>query len=399
MEKRLPLTGIRILDLSRQLPGPLATQALADFGAEVIKVEDTNAGDNFRFTEPKIGGIASRHLQLNRNKRGLAIDLKTAKGKEIFLELASQSHVVFEQFRPGVVKRLGIDYESIKAVNSSIVYCSLSGFGQEAPYRDLVAHDPNYLSLAGVLSLIGRSGGEPSLSGPQLADITAAHMVTIAILMALRNSETNGEGEYIDISLFDSAFSLAITGLSTYLGGGQPPSRGEERHNGKYPWSDIYATKDGKWITIAAIEDHFYRNLCISLGRNDWLELQYADNETQEKIRTDLTKIFLTKTRDEWFSLLKDKDVCIAPVLNIEEATNSEQVIQRGNVVEHFHSVAGKTRLLRSPIRMKSVDPAIRFGAPQLGEHSIEILGEIGFDPKQIDSYLKEGIIFSPKNK
>ena len=135
------------------------------------------------------------------------------------------------------------------------------------------------------------------------------------------------------------------------------------------------------------------------MGRNDWLELQYADNETQEKIRTDLTKIFLTKTRDEWFSLLKDKDVCIAPVLNIEEAANSEQVIRRGNVVEHFHSIAGKTRLLRSPIRMKSVDPAIRFGAPQLGEHSIEILGEIGFDLKQIDSYLKEGIIFSPQNK
>jgi len=399
MEKRLPLSGVRILDLSRQLPGPWATQVLADFGAEVIKVEDTKLGDNFRSTEPKINGIAARHLQLNRNKRGLAIDLKTPKGKEIFLRLASQSHVVFEQFRPGVVKRLGIDYESIKAVNPSIVYCSLSGFGQEAPYRDLVAHDPNYLSLSGVLSLIGRNGAEPSLSGPQLADVTAANMVTIAILMALRKSESTGQGEYIDISLFDSAFSLAITGLSTYLGGGKPPTRGGERHNGKYPWADIYGTQDGKWVTIAAIEDHFYKNLCRSLGREDWLELQYANDDIQEQIREELRLIFLTKTRDEWFTLLKDKEVCIAPVLDIEEAANSEQVTLRGNIVEHLHSTAGKTCLLRSPIRMKSVDPAIRFGAPLLGEHSIEILEEIGLDPKEIASYLNDGVIFSPQNK
>jgi alpha-methylacyl-CoA racemase len=394
--ERLPMHGVRILDLSRQLPGPLATQVLADFGAEVIKVEDTRSGDNFRYTEPKINGMSARHLQLNRNKRGLAIDLKSEAGRKIFLELAAQSHVVFEQFRPGVVKRLGIDYEAVKAVNPAVVYCSLSGFGQEGPYRDIAAHDPNYLSLAGVLSLIGRRGGEPSLSGPQLADITAAHMVTIGILMALRNAEATGKGEYIDVSLFDSAFSLAVTGLSNYLGGGQAPTRGGERHNGKYPWADIYRTADGEWITITAIEEQFYANLCRALGREDWLPHQYADEARQQEIREGMAGIFAGRTRDEWFALLKDKDVCIGPVLSIEEAVNSEQVRQRGNIISHRHPVAGETRLLRNPIRMRSVDPAIRAGAPLLGEHSGEILAELGYQDADIKRLVEQGVIAVP---
>jgi alpha-methylacyl-CoA racemase len=392
----LPLAGIRILDLTRQLPGPLATQTLADYGADVIKIEDTRGGDDFRSTQPSINGVAARHLQLNRNKRGLALDLKQPEGRKIFLELAAQSQVVFEQFRPGVVKRLGIDYEAVREVNPRIVYCSLSGFGQDGPHRNMVAHDPNYLALSGVLGLVGRSGGEPVLSGPQLADITAAHLSTIGILMALRNAEVHGTGEYLDMSLFDAAFSLPVTALSTYLGGEAAPSRGQERHNGKYPWADIYRTSDGKFITIAAIEGPFYRNLCLALDRSEWLGDQYAAQERQQHIRAEMTRIFGEHTRDEWFARLKDKEVCISPVLSVEEAVESEQVKVRNSIIAHEHPVAGPTRLQASPIRMRSVPVTVRMGAPAQGEHSVAILEELGYSKEDIGRLRGAGVMLAP---
>lgn len=393
----LPLKGVRILDLSRQLPGPVATRLLADFGADVIKIEDVQNGDDFRNTEPKINGIAARHLELNRNKRGLSLNLKSEQGKQIFMQLARQADVVLEQFRPGVVKRLGIDYEAVKAVNPKIVYCSLSGFGQEGPYRNLVAHDPNYLSLSGVLGLVGSRGGPPVMAGPQLADMAAANYVTIGILLALRNKEINGVGEYVDISLFDSAFSLPLTALTAYLASGQAPSRGSERHNGRYPWADIYATKDGQYVSVTAIESHFYKNLCVALGREDWVDLQYADDATQEQIRREMREIFARRDRDEWFALLKDKDVCLAPVLSIEEAATSEQVVSRGNIVEHEHPVAGRVRLLTTPIRMGSGRPPVRCGAPELGEHGAELLAELGYSDGQIHEFCMQGVLRVPE--
>lgn len=394
---KLPLEGITVLDLSRQLPGPVATQILADFGADVIKVEDTGRGDDFRHVAPMINGVATRHMVINRNKRGLALNLKREEGRALFLQLAAKADVVFEQFRPGVVKRLGIDYDAVRAVNPKIVYLSLSGFGQEGPYRDVVAHDPNYLSIGGILSLLGRRGEAPAMSGPQISDLAAAHMAAIGILVALRRAEQSGEGEYIDVALADSAFAMAVTALSSYVGSGTAPSRGEERHNGRYPWSDIYRCADGGYLTISAIESHFYRNLCHAVGHPEWETLQYADDAKQEQIRTELQRIFLTRCRDEWFEALKDKELCISPVLSVAEAAQSEQTKARASLQPHIHPQAGEVPLLMTPIRMRHAPATIRRPAPQLGEHTAEILAGVGIGGAKLAELVSAGVVAVPK--
>ena len=392
-----PLEGIRVLDLSRLLPGPFATQILADFGAEVIKIEDTRSGDGFRTAEPRINGMSTRHVTLNRNKRCLALNLKTPAGREIFLSLARDAQVLLEQFRPGIMARLGLDYDTVRAVNPRIVYCSLSGFGQSAPYRDLAAHDPNYLSLAGVLSLIGRRGGPPVLSGLQIADITAALLSALGILIAVRRAEREGVGDYLDMSLFDSVIGTAITAAATYFGTGKAPRRGEERHTGKYPMADIYETADGEYITIAAIEEHFWKNLCLALGHEEWIKHHYAEGEKAEEIRAEMRAIFRTRTRDEWFALLKDKDVCIGPVLGLEEALISEQTAARGMVIPHDHPVVGRTSLLATPIKFQDGAARIRLPAGRLGEDTDAILAELGYDAMARARLRAEGVIAGPE--
>jgi alpha-methylacyl-CoA racemase len=390
----LPLEGIRVLDLSRLLPGPLATQILSDFGAEVIKVEDTRTGDGFRDSLPKQNGMAARFIALNRNKKSLALDLKSPEGKEIFLGLAKDAQVVLEQFRPGVMARLGLDFEAVGAVNPAIVYCSLSGFGQsDGPLRNLTAHDPNYLALSGVLSLLGRRDGPPVMSGLQIADIAAALNAVIAILIALRGTERSGRGEHVDLALYDSVLTTAITASSLYFTTGTAPSRGEDRHSGRYPMSDVYETRDGGHVTISAIEVHFWRNLCTALGREEWIPHQFDEGDKAMEIRAGLRAIFKTRTRDEWFEHLADKDVCIAPVLGIGEALESLQTRSRGLVLEHDHPDAGPTRMLASAFRLAGMNGAVRSGAPRLGQHSAEILKNLGYPAERVAELARQGVI------
>src|SRR5271156_5012071 len=361
------------------LPGPFCTQILADFGADVIKIEDVAHGDPFRATEPKMGGVAVRHLTLNRNKRSLSLDLKSLQGKEIFLHLLDSSQVVVEQFRPGVMDRLGLGVETLQARNSGLVYCSLSGFGQTGPWRDLVAHDPNYLALAGVLDLIGARSGPPAMSGLTIADITGALMAAIGILLGVRNSEKSGVGEYIDLSMFDGAVAAAVTAASTYLGSGRAPARGSERHTGGVPASGLYETADARHVVICAIEPHFWANLCRALDREDWLPHAFASGDRAADIQRELAMIFRTRTRDAWFEELGAAGTCLAPVLSIDETLESEHAKARGLVVAHDHPDAGPTRILANPIRLRDHPAEVRFGAPALGEHSEEIMRDLGY--------------------
>jgi crotonobetainyl-CoA:carnitine CoA-transferase CaiB-like acyl-CoA transferase len=366
------------------LPGPFCTQILADFGADVIKIEDVAHGYPFRATEPKMGGVAVRHLTLNRNKRSLSLDLKSLQGKEIFLQLLDSSQVVVEQFRPGVMDRLGLGAETLRARNSRLVYCSLSGFGQNGPWRNLVAHDPNFLALAGVLDLIGAKSGPPAMSGLTIADITGALMAAIGILLGVRNSEKNGVGEYIDLSMFDGAVAAAVTAASTYLGSGRGPARGSERHTGGVPASGLYETADARHVVICAIEQHFWANLCGALGREDWLPHAFASGDKAADIQRELAAIFRTRTRDAWFEELGAAGTCLAPVLSIGETLQSEHAKARGLVVAHDHPDAGATRILANPIRLRDNPAKVRFGAPALGEHSDEIMRDLGYSRDDI---------------
>ncbi len=394
----LPLSGIRILDLSRLLPGPFGTQILADFGADVIKIEDTRTGDGFRSAAPVVNGMSIRHVNINRNKRCLSVNLKAPEGCDIFLRLAAQADVVVEQFRPGVMARLGLDYDVVRAVNPRIVYCSLSGFGQTGPLRDMPAHDPNYLSLAGVQSLIGVRNGPPTLSSFQIADTNAGLLVALGVMIALRRAECEGVGDYLDLSLFDGVIGTAVTAASTFFGTGAAPKRGEERHSGKYPLADIYETSDGGFVTICAIEKHFWANLCHALGHDEWADRQYAEGEEAEAIRREMRRIFRTRTRDEWFAALKDVDVCIGPVLGLDEALTSEQASHRGVTISHDHPVVGQTSLLAPPIKLRKGAARIRFPAGRLGEHTREILGELGYSVEEIRKLGNDGIVVWPES-
>ncbi len=394
-----PLDGVRVLDLSRLLPGPLVTQILGDFGADVIKVEDTRGGDGFRTAAPVVNGMSLRHVTLNRNKRCLSVDLKQPAGRDLFLRLACNADVILEQFRPGVMKRLGLDFDAVRAVNSRIVYCSLSGFGQdESPYQNLVAHDPNYLSLAGVLSLFGARGGPPALSGLQVADNTAALLTAVGILIALRRAESEGVGEYLDMALYDSMVGTAVTAAATWFGTGEAPSRGDERHTGRYPMADIYETADGGFVTLAAIEGHFWQNLCRALGHEEWIEHQYDEGEKAEEIRRELRAIFRTRTGDEWFAVLKKADVCIAPVLDIGTALESEQTRTRGLIVTHDHPTVGRTSVLATPIKLRDTPAEVRIPAGRLGEHSREILREIGLSDRDIAKLRADRTVVWPED-
>ena len=311
------LNGIRILDLTRLLPGPYCSMLLADFGAEVIKIEEPSEGDYARKFPPTQNGFGFWHLQLNRNKKSLAVDLKTKAGKEVFFKLLSKADVVMESYRPGVLQRLGIDYATARKVNSKIVYCSLSGYGKQGPRVNEADHDINYVSLAGVTSMSGEQNGRPAIPGVLMADMNAASLAAVSILIALRHAEQTGEGQEIEVALYNSALSLMPGAASLYFGSGFVAERGNNWLTGAYANYNIYETKDHRYLAVGALEKKFWTNLCIVLGRMDLIDLlDDENNHTMTKVELD--EEFGKKTLEEWETLLAGKDTCTTPVLNFK---------------------------------------------------------------------------------
>jgi crotonobetainyl-CoA:carnitine CoA-transferase CaiB-like acyl-CoA transferase len=375
------LGDVRVLDLSRQLPGPFCSMLLADLGADVVVVAAPN--------DPMGVGIPL----LGRNKRNLTLNLKDPEGHAIFDRLVASADVVLEGFRPGVTARLGIDYDTLRARHPRLVYCSLSGYGQDGPYRDRVGHDVNYLGYAGVLDLIGAAGGPPVIAGVQIADIGGGGlMAAVGILAALLARERTGRGQLVDIAMLDGSVAWNVFHTLLYLVSGEVPERGRTRLTGHYPCYAIYETRDGRHLTIGALEPHFWAALCRHLGREDFIETQYTEGKRREEMFAFLRNAFRQKTLAEWMSELGDRDVCIGPVNTLAEALADPQVRHRQMALE-VDTPAGRTTTMGTPIKLSETPATLRTPPAAFGEHTEAILSELGYAPAEIAALRARGAI------
>lgn len=392
MSSYLPLENIKVLDLTQLLPGPFCSLLLADLGAEVIKVEKPMQGDYARQMAPFIGKESYRFLLRNRNKKSIALNLKTSQAKEIFYTLAKEADVILESFRPGVARRLGVDYETIKKINPGIVYCSISGYGQNGPNKDMPGHDINYVGIAGVLSVTGNKGDKPVLPGIPIADFSSAFFAAYSILAAIIGREKSGKGQYIDVAMTDVVSSLLIVYADSYFAEGKVLQRGDSWMSGGSPYYNIYETKDGRYITIGAVERHFWQRLCKALDREDLTEFQFSEDKKEEVFKI-LKEIFITKTQEEWLNSLKEADVPCGAVNTIDDVFSNPQIRHRGLLSETLHPLVGKIKQIKFPVKFSEASTSIRLPPPMLGEHTESILQSLGYKKEKIEEMQKKGII------
>lgn len=370
------LTGIRVLDMSRLLPGPYCTMLLADFGAEVIKIEEPGKGDYSRSFPPFLKDFGYWHLQLNRNKQSVVLDLKSEEGKNIFLELVKTADVVVESYRPGVLKKLGVDYEAAAKVNPKIIYCSLSGYGIKGPLAHKADHDLGYLSLAGVTAMSGEADGTPAIPGVLMADMNAALSAGMSIMIALRHAALTGQGQEIDISLFNVAMNLMPGAASLFFGSGFVAERGNNWLTGAYANYNIYATADGRYVSVGCLEKKFWRNLCMGLGKEEIIDM-IDDESNHPYLKEQLAAAFKQKTMREWEEFFADKDACVTPVLNFKEAVESEQVQANEMVLNVRDDELGEYQQLGFAMKLSKTPARLNKRAPRLGEDTEKILAQL----------------------
>jgi alpha-methylacyl-CoA racemase len=397
----LPLDGVRVLDLSRLLPGGFCSLLLADFGADVVKVEDTGMGDYVRWAAPYYEGAddsakSALFLALNRGKRSIRLNLKTDGGREALLRAAAEADVVLESFRPGVLDRLGVGYEAMRAVNPAIVYCAITGYGQDGPLRDRSGHDMNYLGLVGLLGLTGEASGPPVQSAGQIADLGGgALMAAFGILAALRERDRSGQGQLVDVSMADGALSWLAMVAARYLAEEVVPARGGLELAGGLVCYRPYACADG-WVTLGALEPKFWQAWCRGVGREDLVEHQF--DAPGSPAHREVEAIFAARTREQWRAFASEHDCCLEPVLDLDEALGSELVRAREMVVELQQPGAQRpVRLLGVPVKMsRTPGDANRAPGPALGEHTREFLAGLGYDEEEIAGMLESGAAAGP---
>lgn len=390
----LPLDGIRVLDLSRARTGPFTTQILADFGAEVIKIEPPVQGEPGRHEPPVLDGFSAYFYSVNRNKKSLTLNLKSEEGKQIFKRLAAQSDVILDQFRPGVMEKLGLSYEELRKENSRLIYCALSGFGNTGPMKYWAGHDINLQSLSGLLGLTGAKNGKPAISQVPLAGFAGGTMFAVtAILLALISREKTGQGQFCDISMLDSAVSYLTTGIAAWTGWGQTLEMGNDTLTGKYAFYNIYETADNRFVSLGAIEKKFWVNFCEKIGVPEYIELQWEESK-QEEIIGRIQDIIKSKPLNYWVDLLEDENSCFTPLLTLEEMASHPQIKDREMIIEApVNGPNGPLLLTGTPIKLSSTPAEINLTFSGIGEHNREILLSIGYSEKEIEKFVQEQII------
>jgi alpha-methylacyl-CoA racemase len=400
----LPLSDVRILDLTRLLPGGFCTLLLADLGADVIKVEDTGQGDYVRWAPPyygdeeqtPLGTRSAIYLALNRNKRSIRLDLKQDQGKQALLKLAESADVLVESFRPGVLDKLHVGYEVLRQANPALVYCPITGYGQDGPNRDRAGHDINYLGLNGVLSLTGERDGPPIQSGAQIADLGGgALMAAIGILAALQDARRSGEGQMVDISMTDGSLAWLAMEAGRYFGSGEVPKRGEVMLSGGIICYRPYEAKDG-WVTCGALEPKFWARFCRAVGREDLIEKQFE--KPGSDAHREAAEIFRTRTRDEWRAFNDEHDAMIEPILELDEALSSQLIRERKMVISYEQPEFGEVRQLGFPIKLSRTPASVERPAPALGEHTAEVLTESGYSAEEIQALEESGAAKGPED-
>ena len=371
-----PLDGIVILDLTRFLPGAVATMSLASFGAEVIKIEQPGAGDPARDIE----GGRCLFAETNQGKKSVAIDLKEQRGKELFLRLAARADIVVESFRPGVMSRLGIDYSQLREVNPRLIFASLTGYGPDGADAQMAGHDLNYIAMSGLLELITSPDCAPTLPDIQIADLAGGSaQLMIGILLALQARERTGRGQKVDVSMVSGMRNLLSIPLAKLRGEERETDRGNELLSGAYACYSLYRAGDGRWLAVGALEEEFWSNLCHELGRDDLIDDQFALEPRQSEIKLELALLFSTRSADEWFDSLRSCDCCVTPVRSLREAV-SDGYFERG----------------KPPVSLSETPAEYPCGCTsQVGEHSEEVLQRFGVSQEELCVLKRAGVIQS----
>lgn len=381
-----PLSSLKVLDFSTLLPGPFASMVLADLGADIVRVESPTRGDPVQFLPPQTGKVSAAHTTINRSKRSIAVDLKNESGKEVIKALVKEFDIVLEQFRPGVMDRLGVGYEELKKINPSLIYCSITGYGQTGPYKDRAGHDINYLAMAGAASYTGRKEHGPTPFSLQVADIAGGSFHSVmGILAAVIHRQQTGEGQHIDISMTDAAFSMHALTAPGFLSHGteyEPDYENTLLNGGHY--YDYYPTKDGRYISVGSLEPQFFSQFIAAAELNDII-----GNGSMEEQKVKIREVFARKTFDEWNAIFSKLDACVEPVLKLSEAVEHPHMQARNMLCEVADAEGNRYRQIASAFKFSQSKPEYKFAGVPAGTHTRELLEEVGMSADAI-TRLKE---------
>jgi alpha-methylacyl-CoA racemase len=388
-----PLAGVKILDFTRLLPGPLATMFLADLGADVIKIEDPDNPDYIRGFEPRINGMSMLYLSLNRSKRSLAVNYLSAEGKEIIHNLVKNADVLVEQYRPGVMKELGFGYEELSKLNPRLIYVSVTGYGQDSSKAMEAGHDLNYIGIGGALGITG-DDEKVVIPGFQLGDIAGgSYMAMNAVTAALYQREKTGKGDWVDVSMTDAVVPFNILQFASYQGEKQNIGRGDFQLSGSLANYNVYKCADGKFIALGSLEPKFWNKFCSKAGKPDWAERFLLKGEEATKLKGEVKDFFLAKRREQWLQYFKEEDICLTTINDISEIEHDAYLNERKMFVENEHAAVGKYKTINQPLKFKQTNFDNNWNAPDLGDDTEAILQELNYSATDISALKQKGII------